>query len=162
MRYKFLIAAILIAGGISSCKKESRYKYEVQEQVLYQSSAQKNTAKTPTQFISIAYNDLFNAAITTNELNTLSVDLQACGDKNMMEDLIIKNLLAKANQQIPDNNTMREDIPAFVTQTYVRFYNRQPTEFEAWKMQQLIQQNTDITPQMIYYAVMTSEEYKYY
>ena len=45
---------------------------------------------------------------------------------------------------------------------YLRFFNRQPNEFEAWKVKDMIDKNTDITPQMIYYSMMTSEEYRFY
>lgn len=147
---------------VSACKKETKYQYEVQNQQLYQNSGQKTNLKTTNQFISIAYNDLYNASISTSELGDLNVCLEALGDQATMEDMIVKNLLNQATQQIPDSAGMRNNIPVFVTQTYLRFYNRQPTAEEAWKMQELIQQNTGINPKMIYYSMMTANEYRYY
>ena len=157
--FLFLLMLLVFQQG---CKKETRYIYDVKEQELYQSSAQKQTLKTTTQFITIAYSDLFNASITITELNRLNVCLQSFGDKAIIQDMIVKSLLNRSGIPIPDNTTMRADIPTFINQTYLRFYNRKPTEFEAWKMAELIQQNVDITPQMVYYSVMTSDEYRYY
>ena len=162
MRYKSLAAVLIITLLFASCKKEVQTVYQVQNQVLYQDAAQKTNLKTTNQFISIAYNDLYSASITTAELNTLNTCLEAFGDQATMEDIIVKNLLQNAGSNIPTSSVMRGDIPTFVTQTYIRFYNRQPTAQEAWKMQSLIQQNTDMTPQMVYYAMMTGTEYRYY
>jgi hypothetical protein len=145
-----------------ACNKEKRYIYQVQEQELYQSANEKQTLKTTTQFISIAYSDLFGTTITNSELTKFDVALQAFGDKAVLQDMIVKSLLNRPGVQIPTDNTMRADIPAFVEATYLRIYNRKPNEFEAWKMKDLIEKNADITVKMIYYSLMTSEEYRYY
>lgn len=147
---------------LAACKKDTQYQYQVKNQLLYQNSAQKTNLKTTNQFISIAYNDLFNASITTTELGNLNVCLEALGDQATMEDMIVKNLLNESSAQIPDSAAMHTNISLFVTQTYLRFYNRQPTAEEAWKMQELIQQNPAIKPHMVYYSMMTSNEYRYY
>jgi hypothetical protein len=71
-------------------------------------------------------------------------------------------LINKSGVQIPADAAMRADIPVFVEQTYLRLFNRKPNEFEAWKMKDLIEKNADISPKMIYYSMMTSNEYRYY
>ena len=158
--FVMLVGLVLL---IASCKKEVQTIYQVQNQVLYQNSAQKTNLKTTTQFISIAYNDLYNASISSAELNNLNICLEAFGDQATMEDIIIKNMLANGGISIPDSATMMANIPAFINQTYIRFYNRQPTAQELWKMQTLIQQpGNNLNPQMIYYSVLTSTEYRYY
>jgi hypothetical protein len=161
-KMKHLVCISLVLCLLAACKKEDRYIYQVQDQALYQNSGQKTNLKSPTQFASIAYNDLFNAAITGSELNSLNVDLESFGDKTVIEDMVVKTFLNRSGAQVPTDAAMRDDIPTFIKQTYLRFYNRQPASFEAWKLQQLIQQNTDITAQMVYYSFMTSEEYRYY
>ena len=157
----FISLAVLLLLA-AACKKDTQYQYQVQNQQLYQNSGQKTNLKTTNQFISIAYNDLYNASITTSQLGNLNVCLEALGDQATMEDMIVKNLLSQATSQIPDSTSMRANIPVFVTQTYLRLYNRQPTAEEAWKMQELIQQNAGINPQIIYYSMMTGNEYRYY
>lgn len=159
---KKLFLGLLLLVFLASCKKETRYIYEVQEQELYQNANEKQNLKTTTQFISIAYNDLFGASITNTELTKLDIALQSLGDKNVLQDMIVKSMINRSGVQIPGNNAMRADIPAFVQQTYLRLYNRKPNEFEAWKLKNLIETNADITPQMVYYSLMTSVEYKYY
>lgn len=155
-------AAFFLLLTVSSCNKERRIIYEVQEQELYQSASEKKNLKTTTQFISIAYNDLFGTSITNDELNRFDVALQSFGDKAILQDMIVKSLINRNGVQIVDNTAMRGDIAAFVEGAYLRFYNRRPNEFEAWKMKDLIEKNADITPKMIYYTLMTSDEYRYY
>jgi hypothetical protein len=153
-----LFTLLLQAG----CSKEKRYIYQVQEQELYQSAAQKQYLKTTDQFISIAYTHLYGVSITNNQLNQYNVALMALGDKATIQDMIVKSLINKPGVQIPADAAMRADIIAFTEQTYLRLLNRKPNEFEAWKMKDLIEKNTDLTPKMIYYAMMTSNEYRYY
>ena len=76
--------------------------------------------------------------------------------------MIVKSMINQSGAQIVTNTVMRNDISTFVEQTYLRFYNRKPNEFETWKMKDLIEKNADITPKMIYYSMMTSDEYRYY
>jgi hypothetical protein len=159
---KLLFPFLLLLLLQTACNKEQRYIYHVEEQELYQNANEKKTLKTTTQFISIAYSDLFGTSITTSELTKFDVALQAFGDKAIMQDMIVKSLVNRSGVQIIDNNTMRADVATFVEATYLRLYNRKPNEFEAWKLKDMIEKNTDITPVMVYYSLMTSEEYRYY
>ena len=160
--YCLLFVGALFVGSCTKKIEKNRYIYEVLEQELYQNSAQKQYLKTTDQFISIAYSHLFGASITNNELTQYNVSLMALGDKATMQDMIVKALINRNGVILVTNNAMRADIPTFVEQTYLRFYNRKPNEFESWKMKDLIEKNTDITPKMIYYSMMTSDEYRYY
>lgn len=163
MKIKYSVfAAVVFLVMQTSCNKEKRYIYQVQDQELYQSAAQKQNLKTTDQFISIAYSHLFGISITNNELNQYNVSLQALGDKATMQDMIVKSMINRSGVQLVTNTAMRADIPTFVEETYLRFYNRKPNEFERWKMKDLIEKGTDITPKMIYYSMMTSDEYRYY
>jgi hypothetical protein len=163
MKTPFYFIALVLIVLCYSCKKETQTIYQVQNQVMYQNSAQKTNLKTTNQFISIAYNDLYNASVSSTQLNNLNTCLEAFGDQATMEDIIIKNLLNNGGVSIPDSTTMMADIATFVNQTYIRFYNRQPTAEEVWKMQMLIQQpGNNINPRMIYYSILTSTEYRYY
>ena len=158
VKVTFLFFVLLQMG----CNKETRYIYEVEQQELYQSSSEKKTLKTTTQFIAIAYNDLFGASITNSELNKFDIALQAMGDKGIIQDMVIKSLINRSGVQIVTDAAMRADVVTFVDVTYLRFFNRKPTEFEVWKLKDLIEKNTDISPRMVYYSLMTSDEYRYY
>jgi uncharacterized protein YcfL len=157
-RLLFFIALIFLAG----CRKERQVVYEVQEQEIYQNSSEKKNLKSTTQFISIAYNDLFGTNITNAELNKFDIAYQAFGDKYILEDMIVKSLVNRQGAQVPTDQQMRNDITTFVEGAYLRFYNRKPNEFETWKMKDLIEKNTDITAKSVYYSLMTSEEYRYF
>lgn len=159
---KIFVALLSTLILFSSCNREKRYIYQVEEQELYQNASEKRNLKSTTQFISIAYNDLFGTAITTDELTKFDIALQAFGDKAVLQDMIVKSMINRGGVQIIDNNAMRADVSAFVESTYLRFYNRKPTEFEAWKMKDMIDKNADISPKMVYYTMMTSNEYRYY
>lgn len=159
---KLLFVPLIMLLLLSACKDEKRYIYEVEEQEIYQSANEKQNLKTTTQFISIAYNDLFGSNITNQQLQQFDVALQSFGDKNVVQEMIVKNLINRGGTQIPADLAMRADIAAFVEQTYLRVYNRKPNEFEAWKMKDLVEKNADVTAKMVYYSLMTSEEYKYY
>lgn len=154
-----LLFFVLIQIG---CKKETRYIYEVEQQELYQNASEKKTLKSTTQFIAISYNDLFGSSITNSELNKFDIALQAIGDKGIIQDMVIKSLINRSGVQIVTDVAMRADIATFVDVTYLRFFNRKPTEFEVWKLKDLIEKNADITPGMVYYSLMTSDEYRYY
>lgn len=161
MKKKYVIISFLLLF-IAGCKKERQVVYEVQEQEIYQNSSEKRNLKTTTQFISIAYNDVFGTNITSTELNKLDIAYQAFGDKYILEDMIIKSLLNRQGAQIPTDQQMRSNIPAFVESAYLKFYNRKPNEFESWKLKDIIEKNQDITVKTVYYSLMTSEEYRYF
>ena len=44
----------------SSCKKENDYIYQLQDVNVKQTGSEKNNSKSTTEFISIAYSDLFS------------------------------------------------------------------------------------------------------
>lgn len=154
----FLFFVLLQIG----CNKDTRYIYEVDQQELYQSASEKKTLKTTTQFIAIAYNDLFGTSITNSELNKFDIALQALGDKGVIQDMVIKSLINRSGVQIVPDAAMRADVATFIDVTYLRFFNRKPTEFEVWKLKDLIEKNADISPRMVYYSLMTSDEYRYF
>ena len=164
IKYSFFVVglALLLQTACTKIVEKNRYTYEVAEQELYQNSSQKQNLKSTDQFISIAYSHLFGVSITNNELNQYNTSLLALGDKATMQDMIVKSMINRGGVQLPTNTAMRADVPTFVQQTYLRFYNRKPNEFESWKMNDLIGKNADITPKMIYYSMMTGQEYRYY
>ena len=82
--------------------------------------------------------------------------------KKLIEDRIIRQFLDLPGTNIPSAQTMRNDIPAFITNTYKKLFNRNPNEFEKYYLKKMIQNDTTITSQMMYYSFMTSNEYRYY
>ena len=153
----FIFISLLI---ISSCKKE--YTYEVKDVNVEQPGNGKSDVKSTVEFISIAYSDLFNTTIPNDSLLYINQAYQSFGDKKLIEDRIIRHLLNRADVLIPTNQQMRSNIPAFVNTAMQKLFNRNPNAFENYFITNIIQSDASITPVAVYYAMMTSNEYRYY
>ena len=153
---------LFISFGLFSCKKDSEIVYGVNTVNVNQPGANKPNVKSTIEFISIAYSDLFGTSINTSQLNDLALSYASFGDKKFIEDMIIKNFLNKTGVIIPTQTQMTADVPTFVKNTCRKFYNRDPNEFEKWQIVNYINSSSAITPELIYYAFMTSDEYRYY
>ncbi|MCS6917152.1 MAG: hypothetical protein RMK52_03610 [Chitinophagales bacterium] len=167
----FNASAALVSGLLlfASCKKEIIEKqqygqvvYEVNSTTLYQSNLEKTRLKSSEQFVSILYSDLFNETPSIKYLNDLTELFLSFGDKRLLQQLYLENLLQDPQLTLPSNAEMRSDIPAFVTDTYLRFYQRMPSEYEKYYFTQLISNDTTITPEQVYAAFIQSNEYQYY
>ena len=155
----------------ASCKKNTQVInqkvvdnviYEVGNEVIYQDNSEKNKQKSNTQYISILYANLFQTPISTSNLTDLSEVRTAVGDKQLVDELIINNYINDSNVQIPTNQTMRNDMDQFVEDTYVRFFLRLPNAYERHFLKNMIENDPDLTPDLIYSAFATSNEYKFY
>jgi len=154
------IVLFLLIVFYTSCKKDDDYIYQLQNVNVKQAGAEKVNSKNTTEFISIAYSDLFGFSISQVDLVKLNTVYSAFGDKKLIEDRIIRNFLNKGGLQIP--LTIPSDTSAFVISTYKKFYNREPNAFEAYYLKQQIKLNASLKPLVIYYSLMTSDEYRYY
>ena len=157
-----LLAALAI--GTTGCKKDppKSYIYGVNGTSVTQDGVSKPNVKSTVEFISIAYSDLFGNTIDQNTLTELGTAYVAFGDRKLIEDLIIRNFLNAQGASIPSTSQMNADVPLFIVNTYKKFYNREPNEFELWQFTNLISNDANITPELVYYAFMTSNEYRYY
>ncbi len=154
-----LLLVVLIITSASSCKKD--YIYELKDVTVTQPGGGKGNVKTTTEFISIVYSDLFNTNIPTDTLLYVQQAYDAFGDKKLIEDRIVRHFLKTASQ-IPSDTTMRANVPLFVDETFQKFFNRKTDAFENYFISNLIRNSASITPVIVYYACMTSDEYRYY
>jgi hypothetical protein len=159
---QFIYLFLLFSIVLTSCKKETFFVYEVDPVTAQKDKNGKGIPKSTVEFISIAYADVFGTTISQNDLGKLSLLYLAFGDKRLIEDLLVKNMLNSASVQIISNTSMRADIPAFVNSIYQRIYNREPNELEAFTLAKSISDDTSLSPVVIYYSMMTSDEYRYY
>lgn len=159
-----LFLFVLVSVTITSCKKEANksYIYDVNNVGVAQDGVAKPNVKSTVEFISIAYSDLYGTTIDQTKLTDLGTAYNAFGDKKLIEDLIIRNFLNANGVSIPTLAAMNADVNLFVINTYKKFFNREPNEFELWQMKSLIQTDVNTTPELVYYAFMTSNEYRYY
>ncbi len=155
------ISLLLIIIVLFACSKdEKEYVYQIDEVEISQAGAEKPNVKTSTEYISIAYADVFGSNVPTNLLEDLKKIYESFGDKGVAEDLIIKNFLNDNSVQIPTNQEMEENISLFVTNAYKKVFNRAPNEAELWFLKDCIEKDSNISPEVVYYALMTSNEYR--
>lgn len=155
----FLFSIIILF----SCKKEKKVIYHLNDVNINQNSANKDHLKSTTEFISIAYSDIFGTVITNDKLSDLSAMYLALGDKKLIEEMVIKNFLNEPTTQIPTlDTTSQSTIQNFVTDSYKKLFNRVPDEYELWFVTDMIQKDTALTAELIYFSLMTANEYRYY
>ena len=152
-----------------ACKKETvetqvydNVIYQVDSTRLYGSSAEKNKQKTPTQYISILFSDLYNKTISSNELSELNELNLAIGDKTMANELTLSHYLKTPFVDKPTDAEMRADVKTFVSFVYLKFYQRYPTEYEQRYLTDIIQKDVSIKVDDVYSAFVLSNEYYYY
>ena len=159
---KNILVLTILLIGFTSCKKETEYIYEVNDVQVSQENIGKGIPKSTIEFLSIAYSDIFGNTISQNQLNRLSLLYLAFGDKKLLEDLLIKNMINRPESLLPSNQTMRADVDLFIVNAYQKLYNRSPNELEVFTLKKNINENAQMTSVMVYYAMMTSDEYRYY
>ena len=164
-----ILTALLFT--VTACKKETTYVnqtvvdnniYGVEGEELYQSNVEKDKEKSPEQYLSILYTNLFKTTIDQNSLLELAEVRRAIGDKQMVDELILNAFSNEANVEIPTNNEMRADIDDFIVNTYIRFFLRMPTPYEIYEMKEAIEEDDGLTPELIYQGFALSNEYKFY
>jgi hypothetical protein len=153
---------LLLLLAFSSCTHKKTYEYEVDSITVEEPGTDKPSSKTTLEFVSIAYYDLFGKNITQKDLVNLNTVYAAFGDKKLIEDMIIRNFLKRPDVKIPSLSEMKAAPESFVTDTYRKFYNRPPSPAEKWFMNNLLATDNSITPEIVYYTFLTSNEYRNY
>lgn len=154
--------ALGLALLFTSCKKEENYIYEVNDVKVLQDKGDKVNVKSQTEFIAIAYADIFGAGIDRNSMELLLAPYQAFGDQKLIEQMIIKSFLNVPDADVPTKAEMDADPAKFITDAYTKFLARRPDEFELWHFEKTFTEDPTITPDMFYFAMLTSNEYRYY
>lgn len=165
-----LVLVFLALGlSFSGCRKKvtetvvyDNVIYEIEDQNLYQSNVEKTKQKSAEQYISILFGDLYGSALPTSDLLDLSELRRSIGDKQLVAELYLSDWVNDPSSAVPSDAMMRADIPAFVEDTFVRFFLRKPTSYEAYYLEDLISNDSDLSPEMIYSAFATSNEYMFY
>ncbi|MBK7568368.1 MAG: hypothetical protein IPI31_11155 [Bacteroidetes bacterium] len=169
---KYFIFSILgIIFFISSCKKEiveeviyDNIIYQIDTVPVYQSNTEKDRLKTPIQYISSLYSNLAFSSIPTTILDNLVIYRLSIGDKTLVNELILNAMLEDpaVTAMFPTNAEMRDDIDAFINESYLRFYLRNPTAYEKYSLHNIIENDEDITVTDVFRAFLLSNEYMFY
>jgi hypothetical protein len=151
-----------LALVFSSCTKERIIGYEVDNASVVEDKSRKTKKKNDAEFISILYTNLYQSAISPNQLYKTQNVLYSIGDQDVANEMLLSNYFNTSGITIPTNAVMRSDIESFVINTYKRFYLRYPSEGEKAFFKQYISSNPQVTVEMVYTAFACSEEYQYY
>jgi hypothetical protein len=77
--------------------------------------------------------------------------------------MVIKNFLNESTIQIPQiDRTSEITIQNFVSNSYKKLFNRTPDEYELWFVADMILKDDTLTAELIYFSLMTANEYRYY
>jgi hypothetical protein len=158
-KYILLISLVLV---FSSCKKEPDPLFQLKEVALYPTTAGKDKLKTNEQYVAILHANLFQTALSANDIFEFNNCIESIGDKELAREVIISNFMNKDGVQIPTEEEMDADIETFIIDTYIRFLVRYPTEAEKTYVRQFIQSNPFMTPELVYFSFALSNEYMYY
>lgn len=157
------IIFLIIFVTVNGCKKETiEQDFGVVEKDVTRNSVNKNRLKTEAQYISILTTDLTQKAITPTLLNRYTRVLESIGDRELATEIIVGNFMNSPDLNIPTDQEMRQDIEKFIRNTYVKFYIRYPTEAEIAFFVNYINENPNVTAEMVYYSFATSAEYMFY
>ena len=145
----------------TSCKKDDII-YDVNQVNATSYNANKNKLKTISQYISILYANLFQKALSANELVEITNCIESIGDKEVAHEIILSNFMSKSGVTMPSDSLMRTDVNAFIEQTYKRFYVRDLTEAEREFFLNFFASHPDVSVEMVYSAFSLSNEYQFY
>lgn len=170
IRYSlFILSGFLLVA--TSCKREviqdvvyDDIIYEVDTVPIYQSNDEKDRIKSPLQYISGLYSNLYFSSIPSNTLDNLVIYRSSVGDKTLVNELILNAMLEDpaALATLPDDDEMRDDVEQFVEDCYLRFYLRNPTAYELYAMTDMINSDPDMQVVDVYRAFLLSNEYMFY
>lgn len=145
---------------VSAC--EQPVVYQINPETVAPPNADKSKRKTEEQYISILYANLFQKALSANELLDITDVIFSIGDKDLAHEVIISNLMNRPDVLLPSDSMMRADIPGFIADTYERFLIRQPTQAELTWFTNFLASNPGLSAEMVFFAFALSNEYLYY
>ena len=157
---------VLLALGAAlvlpiSCKKEDD-SYVVNSELILPASAFKTKLKTDQQYVAILHANLFQTALSANELYDIAKCMESIGDKEVAREVIISNFMNKPGVQIPTDSVMRLNIDFFIAETYERFLVREPSQAEITYFRNYILADPNVTPELVYFSFALSNEYLFY
>lgn len=158
-----VLAFVFIISALGACKKEiNPDQYLVNQEELYSSIADKTKLKSEHQYVSILYTNLFQQALSGNQLVQIIDCLESIGDKELGREVLISNFMNKPSVQLPSDSVMRANPDEFIIETYERFFVRTPSQSELTWFRNYIETNPQLSTELIYFSFALANEYLYY
>ena len=163
--FKPLFWTLLTVGVLTSCKKKDQNTYGVVDSQVNGTNLDKDKAKSNIEFHSILSTNLYQKPSSINELSRTDRVMQSCGDKSLINEVIISNYMNSSAVKLPSRKMMLDSTERFIEETYVRFFIRRPTEAEKTWFTNFInanKSNPNFRPELVYTAFAASDEYMFY
>ena len=156
-----IIVFFLLIFIVSSCQKDD-IVYDINQLQSSSYNANKNKQKSIGQYISIVYANLFQKALSSNELVEITRCIESIGDKQVAHEIVLSNFMNSDDVIIPSDSLMRADLDVFLEETYKRFFVREITEAEREFFLNYLNANPNVSSEMVYMSFALSNEYQFY
>ena len=160
-KHFILFIIFFFVFSVSSCKKED-VVYDINQLQSSSYNANKNKLKSIGQYISIVYANLFQKALSSNELVEITRCIESIGDKQVAHEIVLSNFMNRGDVIIPSDSMMRADLDLFLEETYKRFFVRNITEAEREFFLNFLNSNPHVSCEMVYMSFALSNEYQFY
>ena len=158
---KFIFFILILSFCFSACKEDDLV-YDINQLQSSSYNANKNKLKSISQYISIVYANLFQQALSSNELVEITRCIESIGDKEVAHEIILSNFMNSQDVILPSDSLMRADLDVFLEDTYKRFYVRDITEAEREFFLNFLNSNPNVSAEMVYMSFALSNEYQFY
>ena len=159
---KLFLLLLSLSLVFAACKKEEDIIYGVNQVNADSYNSGKDKLKSISQYISIVYANLFQKALSANELVEITNCIQSIGDKEVAHEIVLSNFMNDTGVIMPSDSLMRSDVNTFLEETYKRFFIRNITEAEREYFKNFLETHPDVSVEMIYTAFSLSNEYQFY
>ena len=156
-----IIVFFFLISIFSSCQKDD-IVYDINQLQSSSYNANKNKLKSVSQYISIVYANLFQKALSSNELVEIIRCIESIGDKQVAHEIVLSNFMNEPDVIIPSDSLMRADLDLFLEETYKRFFVRDITEAEREFFLNYLNANPNVSSEMVYMSFALSNEYQFY
>ena len=156
-----IIVFFFLISIFSSCQKDD-IVYDINQLQSSSYNANKNKLKSVSQYISIVYANLFQKALSSNELVEITRCIESIGDKQVAHEIVLSNFMNEPDVIIPSDSLMRADLDLFLEETYKRFFVRDITEAEREFFLNYLNTNPNVSSEMVYMSFALSNEYQFY
>lgn len=161
-----IVLLALSVAFVSGCKKDKDKMFDVNEVPILPPTAGKTKLKTNEQYVAILHANLFQTALSANQIYDISQCMLSIGDQELAREVVISNFMNKSNTIIPSKADMLGNLDNFIVETYNRFLVRNPTEAEKTYFRNFITARTTptdtILPELVYFSFALSNEYMFY
>ena len=135
--------------------------FELNPVELYPSNAGKTRIKSNEQYVAILHANLFQTAMSADEIYEVSRCIESIGDKELAREVIISNFMNKPGVILPSAEEMNANMDAFIDETYVRFWYVTSVKQNTY-VRNFIEGNPFMTPELVYFSFALSNEYMFY